>query len=1188
MSKFTRIILISVGVFALIFAGIYIYIFYAGGIENFFTSKIDDSIGEKYNLDVAIGDIEGDLMSGIVLKDVVITYNDSTGQFTLAEIPRLEAHYSLSGLISGSYDFDLIQIDSAKVQIYEKERGGYYLPRLAPGGVGTDGGGAGLSGGISGSIDKLIFNNASVTVFKRTDTIQISEFNLAASLEAERQTYAADIERLSVNSNRENLQLQYCSGKITFAAGVLSFQDFSVGRETSRLKLNGQFDITQFQGNVKLAADNLDMNEIAGYAGLDLDGHIDINGELELNRDGIKGSIDLGGKFEIAEFKNLHAEIRYADNQLYLDTIYGTILDKCAIDGKGEVDFRGETEKYELRSSITGFNLNALIPNSFESELNGDIYLQGTSFRTKQMVLELDAAFYESMFDDYHLHSVVGSIQITTDSIKFYDPFIIEFYENIFGFSGKIDYDNDIDIEIAAQLNNLERYQGKLFIDKPAGRGYAEASLTGKSSDPDLTAHFESDSVWIYGLYSSKFRAEADIDRFLSGKLGRIGITISDGSAWDIPVDSGHVTLVIDSNLISIKSLSLQNEYSFLQAGGMFDYGAAPMQLSLDTIQLVLFNQQFYNRGEVSVAIDSSGFDFKKAALSHRDVLISGVGLAGFDESLDLQLDLENVILSPWMKFFEMEQEFDASVSGHAEISGLINNPDFKLTLQVDSLVFGDAWLGDLTTNMDYSNQMLTVDSLVLLSKQGRYSAKGTIPVDLSLTSATVRRFLDNPMNFSVSASDKRFDLVTTLLPSIEQLEGDFVADFRVFGTPNDPHIEGMAFLKNGKLKYFDLEQLIHTDSASVIMQDNKIIIDNIETYTYRDNKKNSPKRFANLEGELIVKALDNLYYDVYVTLPREFPFDYELADIRGTIEGELHIEGDTPPLVTGNLSLVAMRYSVNFASPDEGSPIMAAFSDQSSWNLNINIDILSNYWIKNDDIDGQFTGFVNIVREEGQYKFIGEIEVIRGRGYLFDKVFNLEPAGTVTFEGGDSLNPRLDLIGSTRITTYTASSDRNEPSTTEQRLLEIQITGTLDYPEINPTDNSEFSGDEILPILAGTSFGTSENSTFGTFEQRLTGLVATQFSQIGGKQLGKLGVETFEINPGLDEGGLDLAKTRFTVGFYSPFDQNLYLYGRSALGNSTGQELGFEYRLYKKFLLEGLRDEDELYHVNLKLNWEF
>ena len=1179
MHKFIKILIILFGVAVVIFAGLYVYIFYAGGIEKFVVSKIDTSFGHKYNLDISIGEIEGDLLNGVILRNIIVTYKDTSRSVTLAEIPRLEAHYSLSGLLSGNYYFELVRIDSARFGLVAKEGGGWYLPSLAPGGYAS----RGTAPTLAGSIDDFQINASSFTLSKVDDTIYFTDIDLGAALETEDETFAADLKRFSLKSNRANLQLDHCSGKVTFSTGVFSFQDCSVGRGASRLKVNGRFDIKQFLGELNIAADNLDINEISRYAGLDLSGQIDLNGNFQVSRQGFEGSVDLAGRLQIAEFKNLHAELRFAEKNLYLDTIYGTILDQCAIDGKGQIDFSGETETYELRSSLTGFNLNSLIGGTFESDLNGDVYLRGKSFRTKQMNLEVDAAFYESIFNGYHLHAAVGSMQITSDAIVFFDPFIIEYFENVFGFSGRIVYKDNIDIKVAAQLKNLERYQGKLFIDKPAGRGFARAHLTGKTAQPDLQFHFESDSVWIYGLFSSKFTADADIDKFLTRKQGQIKINLTQGSAWDIPVDTGSGLLAVDSNMVLINSIELKSEYASVAAGGAFDYGAAPMMLNLDTLHLILFDQEFYNRGRLVVGVDSTGFDFQKTALGHKDVLINGVGQVGFDESLNMKFDLKNVIISPWMKFFEMEREYDGIVSGRAELLGLMGSPDFNLSLIVDSLVFRHVFLGNLATNVKYRDQLLSLDSLVLLSRQGRYSASGTVPIDLSFTATTVRRLLDNPMDLSISATDKRFDLVTTLLPSVEHLEGDFVADFKIYGTPNNPHIEGMAYLKNGQLKYFDLEQLIYTDSAAVVMKDNRIIIDNIEAYTYRDSKKKLHKRMAALEGEIIVKALDNLYYDVYVTLPREFPFTYELADIRGSIEGEMHIGGDTPPLVSGTLSLVAMTYGVNFASPDEGSPIMAAFSEQSSWDLNLNIDILSNYWIKNDDIDGQFTGFINMIRSDGSYSFIGEIEVIRGRGFFFDKTFTLEPGGTVTFEGGDSLNPRLDLTGYTRITSYNPLD-----STSEQRNLGVHITGTLDYPEINPTEDSEVLGEDLLSEIAGSSYTTSTTSSFGTFEQRASGIVATQFSQIGSKQLRKLGVETFEVDPGFYEGSFDIAKTKFTVGFYSPFDPNLYVYGRSALGSSSGQELGFEYRLYKKFLLEGRRDEEELYHVNLKLHWEF
>jgi uncharacterized protein involved in outer membrane biogenesis len=347
MAKFLKIFLTALGILVLIFAGGYVYIFHAGGIEKFVVSKIDTSFGEKYNLKITIGEIEGDLLSGVVLRNVIISYHDSVKEFNLAEIPRLEAHYSLSGLLSGNYYFSLVQIDSARFFLITKDSGGWYLPPLAPGGYSA----GDVSLGFLGSISNLQVNDASCTLVRPKDTINFSDINLAASLEAEGETYAADLERLSFNSDQENYELDHGSGKITIASGIISFQDGSIGRGASRLKLNGQFDVKQFLGKVNLAADNLDMNEISRYGGLNLHGQLDINGNFDLDRSGIKGSLDLAGDLEILEFRNLHVDLRFVDKHLYLDSIYGTVLDKCAIDGKGEIDFSSETEKYELRST---------------------------------------------------------------------------------------------------------------------------------------------------------------------------------------------------------------------------------------------------------------------------------------------------------------------------------------------------------------------------------------------------------------------------------------------------------------------------------------------------------------------------------------------------------------------------------------------------------------------------------------------------------------------------------------------------------------------------------------------------------------------------------------------------------------------------------------------------------------------
>jgi len=78
--------------------------------------------------------------------------------------------------------------------------------------------------------------------------------------------------------------------------------------------------------------------------------------------------------------------------------------------------------------------------------------------------------------------------------------------------------------------------------------------------------------------------------------------------------------------------------------------------------------------------------------------------------------------------------------------------------------------------------------------------------------------------------------------------------------------------------------------------------------------------------------------------------------------------------------------------------------------------------------------------------------------------------------------------------------------------------------------------------------------------------------------------VETFEIDP-VYGGQLDPWNAWVTLGsYFGPF----YVYGRSTLAGQTRQEAGFEYRYSKTLLFEGSRDENELYHLNLRLHWEF
>lgn len=1183
----------------------YLYIFHFGGIEKIVNDKLSSVIDDNYLLDIQVGQIKGSYFSGFVLENIDVYYNDPNYRYELLKIPRLSTSYSFSNLWDKKYLFDFLTIDSAIVTLVKDSSKNWVIPDFRSKKKDEEETGK-IATLPSFSIGALNIQNMTVRLLDNKDTITFNNIFLSLEFKGEENTYAFDIEKFVFSSNQENVDLNAAGGKITFADNRFIFNDVALVVDSTRVKLAGNILLgKQPSGEISFAADDIVIDNIVKYIGpKNLKGEMDLNGSVSFVGPSLEGSINVGGELAFMDFQNLFIDFRYNDKQLYLDTLYGTVFKDCAIDGKGEVNFN-KPETYNLDAEIRQFNLNNLVQNSFTSNLSGHVTMQGESFNHKDLRLLFNTDLYESYFDDYPLQTASGKFVVTSDSIMFLDSFKVEYFENVFYATGNVDYKNNMHLDVTAELNNLDRYKGKLFIDQPGGRAYSEAVIDGKTSDPDLHGFLASDSMWIYGLFADSLYSLFDIDRFLTGRQGMVEVDLFEGTAYAVPYETGYTYLTIDSNIVKIDTAAMINQFTRLASKGYFDYGAVPNTLVLDSFYLNLANQSFYNRDDIVIDIDSSGFNFSQSAIGNRDQWLAVNGRVNYDESMDMLLSINHIPIEPWKNLYEDSLSVDGLLSCEASLNGTFMEPIIVLKADIDSLSYKDLVLGNLKTVVNYKDLKLNIDSLQVFADPGVYSAYGYLYTDLAFTSDSIERFPDYPMNIRCKAQDKRFDLVSLLMPSVEYINGDFFADIILSGTPQEPHLQGEAYIKKyydnkeGKtipahLKYFDLESPFYTDSAGVTMRDNKIIINKIDTYVYEDvEKRKGRKSHAYVDGVITVKTFENFNYDLDVKIPKPFPFTYELDDISGEVKTNdksfLHIDGDTPPTVTGNIEIVSMKYLVNFAQENEGSPIMMALSGENSWDLNINIEIESNYRIQNDDIDAEFGGEINLKRTKGTYQFTGELQILRGNGYLFDKTIRLDPGGSVVFEGDDKFNPTLDITGYTYLTAVRDNLETE--STTKQLKLGLHITGTLEEPIINVTEDSDFkSNEEIIPLLVANYSG-SNTEVSSAWDQRVYGLLSTQVSQIGTKQLRplasklKIGLETFEIDPRYKEGGqLDPGKTNVTVGLTTPISPNIITY----LTFGENLEGRVEYRILKGLMLQGIRDEKNLYHLNLKINMEF
>ena len=704
MRLFFKIILYLTIIVVLCLTGVYFYIFHFGGLEKIVNDKMSQLVDPKYLISININKIKGSFFSQIILEDVDIQYNGPSYSYQLLKIPRISTAYSFSNLWDKKYLFDFLTIESAELTLVQDSSKKWVIPDFRPKEK-TDKPPLSLP---SFTIGALNIQNMSVKLLKGDDTVRFDNIFLGLQFQGEENTFAFDIEKFIFSSNQKNLSLNAAGGKVTYADKRLIFQDVALVTADMRFKLDGNVLLEgEPAGELNFAVDEVDLENVSQYIGPKLKGKLDLNGSLSFIGSTLEGSVNIGGDFLFMNLHNLFVDFRYQDKQIQVDTLYGTVFDDCDIDGNGYIDFSSKPEKYGLSAEVRQFNLQNLLPNSFNSNISGNVTLDGQSFKSEDLILQFKTDIYESFFDEYPLQAANGEFVVTKDSITFLDSFRIEYYENIFYVNGNIDYDDEMNLEVIAELNNLDRYRTKLFIDQPGGRGFSEAVIAGSTSDPDLQGYFVSDSVWIYGLYADTMYALFDIEQFLSRKKGLVEMDLYNGSAWNIPFQSVYAFLTIDSNLVHLDTVALDNQYTKISSKGLLDYEAVPNALRLDTLYINLANQSFYNRNEILIDIDTVGFKFNKASIGNFGQWLAIDGRAYYNESLDLLLSINNIPIEPWKNLYEDSLNVSGILSCEASLTGKFYQPEFIVNATIDSLAYKDLVLGDLDLQVSYDDQKL-------------------------------------------------------------------------------------------------------------------------------------------------------------------------------------------------------------------------------------------------------------------------------------------------------------------------------------------------------------------------------------------------------------------------------------------------------------------------------------------------
>ncbi|MCH7878404.1 MAG: translocation/assembly module TamB domain-containing protein [candidate division Zixibacteria bacterium] len=1164
----------------------FIAVFHFGLLEYGLNRELKDIVGVQAPVEVTIGAIEGDYFTALDIQDVQIHYDDGNLRYLLADIPRIRVMYSLADIWRGRLSIQTLVIDSAVFTVLQDTSGQWLIPRP----IGRED--PQPLSSPSFSIDLLALNHASVSLRGIRKNWRVDSLNVLAGVQAFEGAYALEIRGMTMKTNFHESRIASARGKFTLNGARLVFKDVEFDMQRAGFAADGFIALDSFnEGRIDLKDFHLDLAYLGQTLGKDLTGDVALSGSFTLDSAGIEGPLQLAGTFQGRPFESLSAHIRYADRVIRADTIRGIALNGCRIKGSLELDLSGEDERYKFDGSIQHLNIANLAPGAVQSDLSGRIELDGIGFRSATMKIDVSLDLDESELSIFRVHRARGDVQICTDSLRIFPGFSVEYFENSFDGAGKIEFGGAINVRGRAFLNNLERFDGMTFIEELGGRAQSTYSLSGDLLNPNISGSMYSDSIWLYEFFSANSSYDFAVDRFLTRRQGNVFARVSDISAWDFPLESISAGLRIDSNIVYFDSLSVGAGDAHLTTSGVMDYAQNPQPIKLSGLTLDFGESSYHDLDTVRMLYDTTGIEFLELPLKSNGETVRAQGRVNFDQSFDLTFELTNVNIAPWTSLSTKLPNLEGSLTCQAGAVGDSSDVSFYITGQIDSLTYSNLALGDLMCKLSYADKLLKVDTLHLFSPGGNHSLSGTVPLDLRIDGLT-----DNPFpaeqSLTALSTETNFDIVSFFLPQIEKLSGTLTATAQLSGTPFKPHLNGRAAFRGNELKIYELEVPAESLYLDLSMQNQFITIDSGScVFPPRVRKPGEHKKFdARRMGRVTIAEgsrmeildVDSIDYHISLTATN-IPVTYTLGALSGKVDAELAISGVTPPSVTGKVNVISGLYEEEFLEEDAGYVLLSQFERPDSWDMNVDVTIVSNTVVRNSDMDAEFKGSANARRIRGLWSYVYNLEVIRGRVFLPASTFRLDAGGTVVNDDYSINNPNLNLIARRKVRVPQLDIAESGSPKTRQVDAVIQVTGTLDKPIISyyddPSinDRDKISQDQLYEYLAlGFQLDTRQSGWQAAGESAVEGAASALSASLTRAGARTIGVETFDINP-----DLDVERTEVTLGLY--LSPQLYTYGKSDIGVS-GQEVGFEYYIGRHLLLQGRRDEDD--HYFFFLHW--
>jgi hypothetical protein len=1128
-------------------------------------------IETKYHVKVDFGEISGSLLENITVNDVRIDFEAAPQNYRLAKIKQVGVYYNINNLWNRVWRLDSLTLIEPVVILRSDSTGKLLVPSLE--GEKT----SKQSSRRSVAIDHVRLTQGRFQWFKYPSVYYVDSINVLGAGSMYDSVLTVSIDSLALTSPRQSLRIRELHLDLSLVGGIIDLDSLYLVTDSSKLVGNGSYPLDKsIPYHFALANSHLSFAELSSVFGIRLIGGFDLTLQGQGSQDGISGNADLDGSLFGRRLGPLNTDFSYADGILRFDSLSGEAFDGI-IEGSVELNLIARPETFAGSLQATGVNLDKVVPNTFPSRINGLLQINGSGLGANSFNLDLSADCGKGSFDFVNYDSLSGTISVNTEDMYFHPGFALRYKNSRFTAEGVVDYNGDMQLSGDFATTQLADFWGDLFIKELSGGGRGTYVVSGYNKDPDIRGAFEGDSCSFYGFATDSLKASFDIASFLYRRQGNVSTRAWNSDIWNLPADSVHAVIDIDSDHVVIDRTTLYHQRYTLDGKGTALIHDSTASVLVSDLVFQFDSLRYVNVGPVPIEFLADRIVVDSLRLKGNEGLVSLHCDYGYDSAIVLKAAAEDFHFSPWLKDLGYDSLLTGGLNLRGTMTGKLRSPAIAMAGRLDHLAYGSDSLGTVEADLRYLDSTLSINTLRLGFKGGNLAGSGQFPLYMNFDSGIVR-VPQQPMRLTFNSSGNDLSVLSSVNEDLESLTGDYQLVIDIYGTPQQPQSRGSFDLKNGTLKVYQLENPIE-DLTAEIKSDGKLVT--VELVEGKVRYKGHEGTVRAL-GDIVIRSREVLDYDLGL-VGFDVPIKYDLGDIYGRCDFDLAVKGFNPPRVTGDVTIREATYFDEFETPQVTAAIAAA-DTAALWDYVINALMLpASVTVKNADFNMVVDGDVTVIRQSGRENYQGALNIVRGNSYLFDLNFRIENGSSIVFDNIEAPNPALDIKVSTRVRNYAG-----DVSSSAYDQLDLVIGGTLTAPSISAAAGSPYSDNDIASVIIAnkppSSLGNDPLAN-SSFQNRLqigaTGYLAARTSQVLSRALG---LEVFEIAPTYNQRNT-LQGATVSLGLYTL--PNIYTYV-SSLSPDGKADYGVERRYGKHVFIGASLDRDNQWHLNLNLNWEF